>query len=539
MSALLVLLPWLPPRRRAGPAEGYHMLVRPDNRIVAVREGETLLDAGLREGVPFPYECRNGGCGQCKATLAYGSVDYGAYQPGMLTEEERRAGILLTCCATPLSEVEIEYVPAAAPGNVPARLWDASVESMELLAPDVMRLMLRLDGEERISFYAGQYLNVLLEDGERRSFSFATAPHVNDRVELQIRRIPGGRFTTRVFESMKPGQRLRFEGPLGSFFLREDSDKPIIFVAGSTGFAPVKSMLEYAFQRGLERRDDAVLGRAPARGHVPRRARPAVARASTTTSSSCRCCPSRGRRTTGTAAPAWRTRRPGRLPRPFGLPGIRLRLGRHGRGRLSGVLRPRAEAGRLLRRRVPPGAEDPHPRRRAGEAGRHGMKQAMRIVAQLALYLPLMALIGTFSTWPPFTEVPPGEALLRLSFIHAAALKHECHTRSAAELAKLPPNMRAPLDCPRERAPIRIELALDGKVLLERELAPAGLRRDGAATAYFRLAVPAGRHHIAVRMQDRAEGGFNHQREASLELAPGSALVIDFDPAKGGFVFRG
>ncbi|HKI64607.1 MAG TPA: cytochrome b N-terminal domain-containing protein [Burkholderiales bacterium] len=254
LTALFVLLPWLPPRRRAGPAEGYHMLVRPDNRIVAVREGETLLDAGLREGVAFPYECRNGGCGLCKATLAYGKVDYGAYQPEMLTDDERRGGKLLTCCATPLSEVEIEYVPATTPGNIPARVWDAGVESMELLAPDVMRLMLRLDGEERISFYAGQYLNVLLEDGERRSFSFATAPHVNDRVELQIRRIPGGRFTSRVFESMKPGDRLRFEGPVGSFFLREDSDKPIIFVAGSTGFAPVKSMLEYAFHRGLKRR---------------------------------------------------------------------------------------------------------------------------------------------------------------------------------------------------------------------------------------------------------------------------------------------
>lgn len=167
------------------------------------------------------------------------------------------------------------------------------------------------------------------------------------------------------------------------------------------------------------------------------------------------------------------------------------------------------------------------------------MKQAMRVVAQLALYLPLMALIGTFSTWPPFTEVRPDQALLRLSFIHAAERLHPCRTRSAAELAKLPPNMRAPLDCPRERAPIRIELALDGKVLLERELAPAGLRHDGAATAYFRLVVPAGRHHIAVRMQDRAEGGYNHQREENLELAPGSALVIDFHPAEGGFVFRG
>jgi len=167
------------------------------------------------------------------------------------------------------------------------------------------------------------------------------------------------------------------------------------------------------------------------------------------------------------------------------------------------------------------------------------MKQAVRVLAQLALYLPLMALIGTFSTWPPFTEVPPGDALLRLSFTHAAQRRHPCHKRTDAELAKLPPNMRAPLECPRERAPIRIELALDGKVLIERELAPAGLHRDGAATAYFRLAVPAGRHRILVRMRDRPESGFNFQREADLELAPGSALVIDFDSAKGGFVFRG
>ena len=167
------------------------------------------------------------------------------------------------------------------------------------------------------------------------------------------------------------------------------------------------------------------------------------------------------------------------------------------------------------------------------------MKQAVRVLAQLALYVPLMALIGTFSTWPPFTEVGADQALLRLSFTHAAHRIHPCHKRSAEELAKLPPNMRAPLDCPRERAPVRIELSLDGKLLLERELPPAGLRHDGAATAYFRLTVPAGRHHIAVRMQDRPQGGFNHAREAELDLAPGSALVIDFDSARGEFVFRG
>jgi NAD(P)H-flavin reductase len=133
-------------------------------------------------------------------------------------------------------------------------VWSATVEQMQRLAPDVMQVMLRLEGSERIAFYAGQYINILLEDGAKRAFSFATAPAVNDRIELHVRRIPGGRYTTQVFERMRTGDRVRFEGPLGSFFLREDSEKPMIFVAGSTGFAPVKSMLEYAFSRDVKRR---------------------------------------------------------------------------------------------------------------------------------------------------------------------------------------------------------------------------------------------------------------------------------------------
>ena len=249
-TALFALLPWLPPKKRG--TERY-MLVRPDNRIVPVRAGETLLDAGLCEGIDLPFDCRNGGCGQCKATLSYGEVDFGAYQPGVLTDEERAAGKILTCVCTPRGDIEIEYVPAKAPGGRAVRTWSATVETMERLAPDVMRVMLKLEGGERIDFYAGQYINVLLEDGAKRSFSFATAPQVNDRIELHIRRIPGGRYTTQVFERMRPGDPVRFEGPLGSFFLRESSGKPMIFVAGSTGFAPVKSMLEYAFSRGIQR----------------------------------------------------------------------------------------------------------------------------------------------------------------------------------------------------------------------------------------------------------------------------------------------
>jgi len=167
------------------------------------------------------------------------------------------------------------------------------------------------------------------------------------------------------------------------------------------------------------------------------------------------------------------------------------------------------------------------------------VKQALRIVAQLALYLPLMALIGYFSTAPKFSPVGENEALLRLSFIHAAQRKAPCRERSAEELAKLAPNMRAALDCPRERSPVVVELELDGKLVLRREVAPAGLKRDGNATVYLRLPVPAGRHRVAVRLRDRPGEGFNYTREETVELAPGRVLLIDFAAGQGGFLFRG
>jgi len=166
------------------------------------------------------------------------------------------------------------------------------------------------------------------------------------------------------------------------------------------------------------------------------------------------------------------------------------------------------------------------------------MKQALRIAAQLALYVPLMILIGYFSTEPRFSALPEGDALVRLSFIHAAERKEECRERSKEELAKMPPNMRAPLDCPRERAPLLVELEIDGQTVLRREVEPSGLKRDGNATVYHRLPVPAGKHRIVVRLRDRAEGDFNYSKEQTVELAPGRALLIDFVASKGGFVFR-
>jgi len=166
------------------------------------------------------------------------------------------------------------------------------------------------------------------------------------------------------------------------------------------------------------------------------------------------------------------------------------------------------------------------------------MKRALQIAAQLALYVPLMALIGYFSTEPRFSTLGPDEALLRLSFIHAAERKEPCRERSAEELAKLAPNMRAALDCPRERAMLLVELEVDGQLALRREVPPAGVQRDGNATVYHRLPLAAGRHRIVARLRDRPGEDFNFVGETTLELAPGAALLIDFSKAKGGFLFR-
>ena len=163
--------------------------------------------------------------------------------------------------------------------------------------------------------------------------------------------------------------------------------------------------------------------------------------------------------------------------------------------------------------------------------------RALRIAAQLALYAPLMAILGYFSTEPRFSAVAPDEALLRVSFIHATQRKEACRERSAEELAKLAPNMRAALDCPRERSPLLVELELDGRVVLRREVQPSGLRRDGNAVVYQRMALPAGRHRIVARLRDRAQGEFNYAKDETLELAGGRVLIIDFNAARGGFEF--
>jgi NAD(P)H-flavin reductase/ferredoxin len=233
--------------------QSVRMTVHPGNREVLVRPDETMLDAALRAGLPMPFECRNGGCGACKGTVLQGEVRHGPYQKSLLTEDERMIGRALFCVCTPLTDVEVEYEEAGAQRDAVILTFDVKVAAMQRVVPDVMILHLKLTEGARMPFRAGQYFNVMLDDGARRAFSFATAPAQDESIEVHVRLVPGGRFTTHVFERMEVGDTLRIEGPFGRFTLRE-SARPLIFVAGATGFAPVKSMLEHAFAAGLQRR---------------------------------------------------------------------------------------------------------------------------------------------------------------------------------------------------------------------------------------------------------------------------------------------
>ncbi len=165
--------------------------------------------------------------------------------------------------------------------------------------------------------------------------------------------------------------------------------------------------------------------------------------------------------------------------------------------------------------------------------------KAVRFLAQALLYVPLMVILGYLSTDPRFTDISRDQALVRLSFSHAGARRVECRQRTPEELAKLPPNMRAAMDCPRERSPVKVEIEMDGQVIFAAEVPPSGFKKDGASTIYRRLPVAAGQHRFVARLRDRPEGDYNYVHEESVNLAPGRAVVIDFSAGQGGFVFKG
>jgi CDP-4-dehydro-6-deoxyglucose reductase len=231
----------------------HRVTVQPSGQQFEAAEGESILAAALRQHIVLPYGCRNGACGSCKARLLEGEVDYGVYQKRVLTDEEKALGKALLCQARPLGDVVIEARTLRGAGEIQVRTLPCRVQKMQRVTDDVMVVHLQLPANERLQFLAGQYLEFLLKDGSRRSFSMANAPHADERIQLHVRQVPGGSFTEHVFGRMKERDILRFEGPLGSFVLREDSAKPIVFVASGTGFAPIKSVIETAFHKAVAR----------------------------------------------------------------------------------------------------------------------------------------------------------------------------------------------------------------------------------------------------------------------------------------------
>jgi CDP-4-dehydro-6-deoxyglucose reductase len=231
----------------------HRVTLQPSGLQFDVEEGESVLGAALRQGYVLPYGCKNGACGSCKGKLLEGTLDYGIYQKKALPDEEKAQGKALFCQAKPLTDIVVEARTLGAAKDIQIKTLPCRVQKMERLADDVMALHVKLPANERLQFLAGQYLEFLLKGGARRSFSMANPPHADELIELHVRHVAGGQFTDHVFGKMKERDILRFEGPLGTFFLREDSDKPIVLVASGTGFAPIKALIENAFHKGVTR----------------------------------------------------------------------------------------------------------------------------------------------------------------------------------------------------------------------------------------------------------------------------------------------
>ncbi len=235
----------------------YQVTLKTSGKQFTVNQDETVLEAALRQNINLPYGCKNGACGSCKGKVLEGQVTHQQHSESAMTRADETAGATLFCCAHPQSDLLIEAREVQGAGDIAIRKVPCRINTINKPSSDVAILKLQLPASERFQFLAGQYLEFLLKDGQRRAYSIANAPDQEGPLELHIRHLPGGLFTDFVFSTKEPALKekdiLRFEGPLGSFFLREDSKKPIIFVAAGTGFAPIKSIIEQMRTKKIQR----------------------------------------------------------------------------------------------------------------------------------------------------------------------------------------------------------------------------------------------------------------------------------------------
>jgi CDP-4-dehydro-6-deoxyglucose reductase len=239
-------------------SEEHSVRIEPHGRTLRVAADAPLLEAALNAGLNLPHSCKSGHCGSCRARLIAGEVRYRAGRPLGITPAEERAGYLLLCQARAASDVTVEARLIANVAEVEIKTLPCRIARLVPLAADVMQVWLRLPAVERLPYHAGQYLDILLEGGRRRSFSIASPPHDSELLELHVRRVQGGGFTERLFgaageaATLASGALLRIEGPIGQFVYRPGSG-PLILVAGGTGFAPLKSILRHVLETGIHR----------------------------------------------------------------------------------------------------------------------------------------------------------------------------------------------------------------------------------------------------------------------------------------------
>ena len=244
------------PRTNQTASMTFTITVEPSGRSFSAEPEEAILAAGIRQGIGLPYGCKDGACGSCKCKLLSGSVMHGPHQAKALSAEEEEAGYVLTCCGVAQTDVVLESRQVTEAGAFSIKKMPVRVSTLERVSPDVMVMRLQLPASDTFQYHAGQYIEFLLRDGDRRSYSMANAPHTQlgqPQMELHLRHMPGGKFTDQVFGTMKEKDILRIEGPYGSFYLREDCDKPIILLASGTGFAPIKAILEHMQFKGNTR----------------------------------------------------------------------------------------------------------------------------------------------------------------------------------------------------------------------------------------------------------------------------------------------
>ena len=264
------------------------------NRNFTAAPDQSLLDAALGASLNLPHSCKSGHCGSCRARLLEGKIHYPGGRPLGLTDAEAADGWVLLCQARALTDVAIEAIEPVSPEEILTKRLPARIERVELLSHDVMGVYLRLPVAERLAFEAGQYIDIMLPRGRRRSFSIASPPHDSRLLELHVRRVAGGEFSDSLFTADQRRALVTIEGPLGHFRYRA-STSPMLLVGGGTGLAPLLSILRHVIENGIQRditihwgvrseRDlyaestlRALLDRAPSTRYVPVLSEPSAA----------------------------------------------------------------------------------------------------------------------------------------------------------------------------------------------------------------------------------------------------------------------